>query len=290
MIVITTPTGQVGRAVLDQLIEAGAPLRVIARNPERLAESVRAHVTVVTGSHDDPEVLSEALIGADSLFWVVPPNGTAADADAHYEAFTRALVRSLADRPVRVVAVSSLGRGFTGNAGLLTPAWAMEEAIEATGVPLRTLRLPFFMENVLNQVELIRSQGMWAMANSPGRVLESVATRDAADLAAELLLDRSWTGQEGVPLVGDALTPNEMADTMFEVLGRRVRLMEITPAHLRSMVVERGASEGWAKGIADTVIAQNDGVYSVEHVDDRRGAHTSFREWCELVLKPAVTA
>ena len=77
---------------------------------------------------------------------------------------------------------------------------------------------------------------------------------------------------------------------MFEVLGRRVRLTEITPAHLRSMVVERGASEGWAKGIADMVIAQNDGVYSVEHVNDRRGAHTSFREWCELVLKPAVTA
>ena len=289
MIVITTPTGQVGRAVLEQLVEAGAPARVIARHPERLAEPVRAHVTAVTGSHDNPEVLTEALFGADSLFWLVPPNFRAADAAAHYEAFTRALVRSLADRPVRVVAVSSLGRGFTGNAGLLSPAWAMEEAIEATGVPLRTLRLPFFMENVLNQAELIRSQGMVAMANSPGRVLESVATRDAARLAAELLLDRSWTGQEGVPLVGDALTPHEMVDTMSEVLGRRVRLTEITPADLRSTVAERGAGEGWAKGMADMVIAQNDGVYSVEPADDRRDPHTSFREWCEQVLKPAVT-
>ena len=290
MIVITTPTGQIGSAVLDQLVAASVPTRVIARHPERLPESVLAHATVVRGSHDDPEVLSEALSGADSLFWLIPPNTRAADAAAHYGEFTRTLVRSLADRPVRVVAVSSLGRGFSRDAGLLSPAWAMEEAIEATGVPLRTLRLPFYMENFLNQVELIRTQGMFAMANSARRVLDSVATRDAAGLATELLLDGSWTGQEGVPLVSDALTPSEMADTMSEVLGKRVRVTEISPTHLESMVAEHGASEGWAKGIADMVIAQNDGVYSVERVEDRRGPHTSFREWCELVLKPAVTA
>jgi uncharacterized protein YbjT (DUF2867 family) len=36
MIVITTPTGQIGRQVLGNLLESGEELRVIARDPSQL--------------------------------------------------------------------------------------------------------------------------------------------------------------------------------------------------------------------------------------------------------------
>ena len=36
MIVITTPTGQIGRQVLGNLLESGEQLRVIARDPSQL--------------------------------------------------------------------------------------------------------------------------------------------------------------------------------------------------------------------------------------------------------------
>lgn len=76
MIVITTPTGQIGRQVLDRLLDAPdgtPPIRVIARDPARLSERARERVDVVRGSHADPAVLKEACAGADRLFWLVPP-------------------------------------------------------------------------------------------------------------------------------------------------------------------------------------------------------------------------
>ncbi|MGO1839296.1 MAG: SDR family oxidoreductase [Candidatus Microbacterium stercoravium] len=67
MIVITAPTGQIGRQVVDALIDGGHPVRVIARDPDRLTRRVRDRVELVRGSHRDPEVLSEAFRGADSV-------------------------------------------------------------------------------------------------------------------------------------------------------------------------------------------------------------------------------
>ena len=36
MIVITTPTGAIGRQVLDNVLASGEPVRVIARDPSRI--------------------------------------------------------------------------------------------------------------------------------------------------------------------------------------------------------------------------------------------------------------
>lgn len=71
MIVVTTPTGQIGRRVVDKLLESDEPVRVIARDPSCFDPEVRGRVEVVEGSHGDPRVVNEAF--ADAVFWVVPP-------------------------------------------------------------------------------------------------------------------------------------------------------------------------------------------------------------------------
>ena len=41
MIVITTPTGQIGRQVLSNLLDSGEELRVIARDRSKLPAGIR---------------------------------------------------------------------------------------------------------------------------------------------------------------------------------------------------------------------------------------------------------
>ena len=74
MIVITTPTGLIGRQVLDRVLAGDEPVRVIVRDRSRLSPQTRERVEVVDGSHGDPEVVDRAFAGADSLFWLAPPN------------------------------------------------------------------------------------------------------------------------------------------------------------------------------------------------------------------------
>lgn len=73
MIVVTTPTGQIGSQVVQNLLAANQQVRVIVRDPAKLAAEVRSKVDAVQGSSDDESVLSKAFEGAESLFWVVPP-------------------------------------------------------------------------------------------------------------------------------------------------------------------------------------------------------------------------
>lgn len=214
MIVITTPTGDIGRQVVDRVLDGGEAVRVIVRDPSRLSAHVRAQAEVVQGSHGDADTITKALEGADRMFWLVPPAGFR-DADSarrYYLEFTRPACQGAASRGVRVVGVTSLGRGYQGEGGLLSAALAMDELIEASGVPYRALALPFFMENLLLQASAIKEQGTFSMANAADRPLPTVATRDVAAAAAALLLDTSWSGQVRVPLAGpDNLTPDAMA-------------------------------------------------------------------------------
>lgn len=90
MIVLTTPTGNVGSQLLTELLNAGTgSLRVIVRDPSRMDEAAREQVQVVVGSHDDPAVLDQALDGADGLFWLIPPSMRATSAGEYYLSFTR---------------------------------------------------------------------------------------------------------------------------------------------------------------------------------------------------------
>lgn len=291
MIVVTAPTGQTGRGVLGHLLDGTESIRVIARDPSRLDARVREGAEVVTGSHNDPAVLAEAFTGADTVFWLVPPDPRASSVEGYYLDFTRPACEAARRQGVRrVVGVSSLGRTYGGTAGNLSAAFAMDTMIEATGVDYRALRMPYFMENHLHQVEAIRSQGTFFLPNTADRPLATVATRDIATTAAALLSDPTWTGQDSIAVVSpDDLSPNGMAVIMSEVLDRPVRAQEVPTAGYAATMARYGMTEAWAQGLADMAAAQNDGIYDAEVRTAKRAA-TGFREWCEDTLKPAVLA
>src|SRR5580698_7663934 len=123
MIVITTPTGQIGRQVLGNLLGSGEELRVIARDPSDLPGGVRDGLDVVVGSHGDASVVDKAFAGADAVFWLVPPDPRADSAEAAYVDFTRPACDAFKRHEVkRVVGISALGRGTAAaqHAGLAT--------------------------------------------------------------------------------------------------------------------------------------------------------------------------
>jgi uncharacterized protein YbjT (DUF2867 family) len=287
MIVITTPTGTIGAAVADYLRAAGAPLRLIARDPSRIPETLREHADVVAGSHADPAVLKAALTGADALFVLVPPNFRAPDVTEHYLGFARAAADAVRAHGVpRLVAVSSLGRGFPGPAGLLSAAWAMDAVLESSGAAYRSLQPPFFMENLLHQAELIRDQGMFVLATDPDTPLAAVATTDIARTAAGLLTDPTWSGQEDVPVREPVdHTPREMAQIMSETLGHPVSYHQAALADYRAQYTSFGASPAIVDAMVEMAEAQAVGVYPPASAG---GTGTAFRDWCKSALASAV--
>ena len=293
MIVITAPTGTIGQQVLENVLDSGEPIRVIARDPSRLPSQTRERVEVVLGSHGDIDVVSQAFAGADAVFWLVPPDPHAKSVEAAYVDFTRPACDAIKGVGVRrVVGISALGRGkaVAGNAGLVSASLAMDDLIASAAVSSRTLTMPSFMDNILMQLEPIKTKGVFFSPIDGDRKLPACATRDIASVAAKLLLDRSWSGHGHVAVLGpEDLSFNDMAQIMSEVLGKPMRFQQIPFETYKSRFIELGMSEAMAQGMTDMAAAKNNGLDNAEPRTPESTTPTSFRQWCEEVLKPAVT-
>jgi uncharacterized protein YbjT (DUF2867 family) len=292
MIVVTAPTSNIGHQVLEKILNTGEPIRVIARDPSRLPAPTRECVEVVQGSHSDFDVVSQAFAGADAVFWLVPLSPVAQSLEAAYLDFTRSACEAIKSQGVRrLVGISALGRGaaVAGNAGLVTASLAMDDLIASTGVSYRALTMPSFMDNILRQIEPIKRQGVFFSPISGGRKLPTCATRDIAAVAARLLLDSSWSGVGHAAVLGpEDLSFNDMAEIITDVLGKPVRFQQISFEAFKAGLIERGASEAIAQGTTDMLRAKIEGLDNAEPRTPENTTPTSFRRWCEEMLKPAV--
>jgi uncharacterized protein YbjT (DUF2867 family) len=293
VIVVTTPTGDIGSQVLSTLLTSDETVRVVVRDPARLPAPARERVDVVVGSHGDAAVVERAFAGADAVFWVVPPDPSAPSLDVAYSGFTQAAAKVFAAGEVgRVVGVSALGRGtpVAGRAGLVTASLAMDDLIAGTGVAYRALANTSFMDNLLRQTARIRDDGVFSGPDVADRAAPSAATRDIAAAGARLLLDRSWTGAGELAVLGpEDISANDMAAVMSDVLGKPVRYEQQSLDDLAART--RGyAGEAFVAGMVDMARAKNEGLDDGVPRTPETSSPTTFRQWCELVLKPAVTS
>jgi uncharacterized protein YbjT (DUF2867 family) len=294
MIIVTAPTGDIGHQVLANLLEDGASVRVIARDPNRIPTEIRARVEVVQGSHGDANVVDRAFAGADAVFWLTPPDTKAESVMDAYVGFSRPAATALKDHGVkRVVDITALGRTtpLADKAGYVTGSLAMDDLIASTGVNFRALAMPSFMDNTLMQAAAIKDQGMFFSPISGDLKLPSCATRDIAAAATRWLLDDSWSGQAEVAVLGpENISFNDMAEIMSDVLGKPVRFQQISLDAYKARFLQFGFSEAMAQGMTDMAEAKDHGLdLGVERTPENT-TPTSFRQWCEKVLRPAILA
>ncbi|MER9648677.1 NmrA family NAD(P)-binding protein [Mesorhizobium sp. M0199] len=165
----------------------------------------------------------------------------------------------------------------------------MDDLIASTGVGFRAVTNPSFMDNILRQAEAIKNQSMFFSPIDGDRKLPTCATRDIAAVAARLLLDPSWSGQDHVAVLGpEDMSFNEMAQIMSEVLGKPVRYQQIPFEAYKARFIAFGMSEAMAQGMTDMAAAKNNGLDNAEPRTPENTTPTSFRQWSEEVLKPVL--
>ena len=84
------------------------------------------------------------------------------------------------------------------------------------------------------------------------------------------------------------LSFDDMAQIMSEVLGRPLRFQQIPGEAYKARLLERGMSEAMAQGSLDMPAAKDRGLDNAEPRTPESTTPTSFRQWCDDVLRPAV--
>ena len=224
-VLIVGASGNIGREIVSQLVAAGLPVRVMARNPHTVEWP--STVEEVWGDLTLPETLNGCLDSIDTVFlvWTAPP-----------ETVVPAL-RQIAKHARRVVFLSAPLKTAHPFFQQPNPSRALaeqiEHVIETSGLQWTFLRPGMFAANALR---------WWAPQIRAGDVVRwpylSIETapideRDVAAVAVRALFGEKHSGAEYVLTGPQSLSQFEQVATIGRVLGRALRIEEIPPEEAR---------------------------------------------------------
>jgi uncharacterized protein YbjT (DUF2867 family) len=221
-ILVTTPTGKVGRELVSQLEAKKLPFRLATRNPDALRQ-LHPSAELVRYDHTDPASAKAALAGISAVYLASPGDFPAAPEQSFVDAARKAGVS-------RLVKLSVMGIENTDS-----PIRQVERHIEASGVPWTFLRPTWFMQNFsTSHADAIR-KGQWAEPAGQGQTA-FIDTRDIAAVALEALVGEGHAGK-AYTLTGPELLDRPAVAAIFtKELGRRIEFTDVTDAQFRAAV------------------------------------------------------
>jgi uncharacterized protein YbjT (DUF2867 family) len=288
-IVVSTPTGNVGRAATERLLEADVEVVVIHRDPSRLQWMEDRGVYVRQGSLDNEALLTAATGGADALLWVTPGMPLAANLRAAQNDFGVAAAAAIrANEIPRVVNISSVGAHHDAGTGPIAGLHDVEEMLDATGSSVLHLRPGYFFENYIPQAQVIKAMGGIMLPVSGDKSIAMVATRDVGAVAAEKLLDESWSGSSVLGLHGpEDLTFDEAAAAISAGIGRTVAHAPVDEMQARMGLSMLGLGQGVIDAVIEMYQAIESGhLASAEPRSAETTTPTTLTEWAAEVLAP----
>jgi uncharacterized protein YbjT (DUF2867 family) len=256
-ILVTGATANIGRMVVDELLDLGADdVRAFTVDPARAA--LPPGVDVVTGFFNRPDTVAAALDGVDRMY-LAPHIPTAAG-----------VCRAAAEAGVRHI---------VDLAGAKGQHWqAIEDAVEACGVPFTHLEPGEFMANTTSWAAQIRAgdevRDAWGdAAGAP------IAQEDVAAVAARVLLSGDHHGRSYEMTGPETISRRQQVAAIGAELGRRLTYVELTgdaaTAHFRELMGEFG--DWYLDGLAQLAEHPQSAVPTVAALLNRPAMN--YAEW-----------
>ena len=244
MICVTGAGGTVGREVVAQLESAKAPFRAAYFSNEK-ADAARARGgDAVIIDYNRPESVRAAFQGCGRLFLLGP------NALNQLELERNAVDAAKAAGVRHIVKQSVLG-AVEESFSLAKVHRPVEKAIESSGLTWTFLRPNSFMQNVATFMgETIRTEGAFYSASGDAKI-SHVDVRDIAAVAVRALTEPNHEGKAYTLSGPEALTYDELATELSNVLGRSISHINLSPSDLKNGMLVEGMPEELADRMLD---------------------------------------
>lgn len=290
-VAVTTPTGNIGKVVADELVTAGAQVILLARNPDKVKALTDRGASVVQGSQEDREYVVRATRGVDALFWLIPPDYSVPDLRAYYNRVGEvAVAATQANRIGHIVFLSSVGAHQEGGTGPILGLRDVEQKLERVALHITHLRPAAFFENYLWQFEPIKHMGKVFLPVSGSTRVAMVATQDIGRVAAKRLLDTTWTGRSVANILGPSdLSFDEAAAGIGRGIGKLVTHVQVPEDQARQAMKQAGMGDDAIGLMLELYRAMSGGLLKApEGRTVESTTPTTIEQFARNVLKPMI--
>jgi NAD(P)H dehydrogenase (quinone) len=247
MIVVTGATGQLGRLVIEKLLQTVPARDIVAavRDPAKAADLVARGVLVRKADYSQPETLETAFAGAGKLL-LISSNAVGQRVVQH-----RAAIDAAVRAGVKLVVYTSILHADSSPLGLAGEHRETEAMLKASGLAFALLRNGWYTENYAASVPAALAHGALLGCANDGRISSAARADYAAAAAAVLTRD----GQEGriYELAGDtAYRLTEFAAELARQAGKAIVYKNMPQADYQAALAGFGLPQPIAAMLADS--------------------------------------
>ena len=259
-LLVTGANGQLGRAVVEELLRRGAK-HVVAtsRTPEKLAHLQTQGVEVRAADFDRPETLRNAFAGVDRLVLI---STDALEVPGKRLTQHRTAVAAATESGVKhVVYTSAPSPHPTAEGSLINDHFWTEAALFAAPFTWTVLRNHLYMELILMGVGPATQSGrLFSATGGKGRAY--VAREDCARAIAGALVQAQ--GSEVLDVTGPAaVTQDELAAMLSEVTGKQIVHVEVPPPGLAEGLSHAGLPPYMIRVVVDFDVEAAQGYHAL---------------------------
>ena len=254
MFLVTGATGNIGSAIVSELLATGKSVRVFTRDPAKVAHWGE-QVDVAAGEFANPESLRRASKGIEAVFLM---NGGLAISE-----LSPLLDAIMVESRPRIVFLSSLLASEPGRFQIGRAHIEEEDAIRASGLPAYFIRPGGFMSNTYQWAGSIKAQGVVYNAMATGRST-SIAPEDVAAVATKILVSPDGLDPDALhpilELTGEELlTVPEQVEILSRALGKTIQCVEVSVDAAVDGMIRNGLRPHLASAVAESLTAIRDG-------------------------------
>ncbi len=292
MYAITGASGNTGSVAARELLARGEKVRAIGRSADHLANLAKKGAEVFVADAADSEALAKAFDGVTAAYLMVPPSMTAPDVTAYYGRISDSLARAVEKAGLtKAVVLSSIGADKADKVGPVKGLHYLEEKLKGVKtLGAIFLRPGYFMENLMPQVNVIKSMGFVGGPLRGDLPLPLIATRDIGRAAAELLARHDFTGKQARELLGQRdVNYQEITNIIGKAIGRpELRYTQLPAEQLKPAFMQMGISASMADLLLEMSAALNSGYMKpLEKRSPQNSTPTSLETFVSEGFVPA---
>lgn len=255
MIAVTGATGQLGRLVIEALLNTVPANQIVAavRSPAKASDLAARGVVVREADYSQPATLDNAFKGVTQLL-LISSSEVGQRAVQH-----RAVIDAAKRAGVKLIAYTSLLRAQTSPLALAAEHKETEALLAASGIDTVLLRNGWYTENHTASLGAAVAHGVVLGSAKDGR-FATASRADYAQAAAVVLTTEGHAGKT-YELAGDsAYTLTELAAEFAKQSGKPIAYQDLPAADFTAALVQVGLPEGFAAILADSDVGASHGA------------------------------
>lgn len=270
MVIVTGATGQLGRLVIEALLQKlpASEIAAVVRDPNKAADLAARGIEIRQADYDQPASLAAAFKQGEKLL-LISANEVGRRVPQH-----QAVIDAAKRAGVSLLAYTSLLRADTNPLPLAAEHKETERLIKASGLPAVVLRNGWYTENYLAGVPTALQYGVVLGSAGEGRIA-SAARADYAAAAAAVLTQDDQAGRV-YELAGDeAYTLAELAGEITRQSGKTVAYQNMPEADFKAALLGAGLPDFLASLLAESDVGASKG-----------GLYDDGRQLSQLIGRP----